>query len=532
MADSLPPNPFAEGLSRARIPEPSTLVIFGATGDLTGRKLLPSLYVMHREGVLPPEFSLVGFARRTWDDSTFREYVRVALAKGLGAEPEADVWDGFARQIFFARGEFDDASAYAALARRLEELDRERAGTGNRLFYLAAPPSAYPNIVAGLGEAGLSSERRVGEEPSVGWARIIVEKPFGHDLESATELSQQIRRWFREDQIYRIDHYLGKETVQNILVFRLANGIFEPVWNRQWIDHVQITVAEDLGVGTRGAYFEETGEVRDMIQNHVLQLLALVAMEPPTSFAADAVRDERAKVLEALQPLGGNGLSSVGASGRGPEGTSSVAVLAQYVGGYVGGERVPGYREEADVAPDSTAETYVALRVAIDNWRWAGVPFYLRAGKRLARRATEIAIQFKRPPLSLLGGDPSREPEPNVLAMHIQPDEGISLQIGSKLPGPRLDIRPVHMDFRYGRSFGRRSPEAYERLLLDSLLGDATLFGREDAVEAAWRFVDPLLGAQAPASSGAPLPLYAAGSWGPEEASALLARDGRKWRRL
>ena len=518
MPDTVPSNPFSESLPATRIPEPSSLVIFGATGDLTRRKLLPSLYVMHREGVLPPDFSIVGYARRPWDGETFRKYFRDALVASLGAEPEPDVWASFSQQLFFASGEFDDAAAYSALAEQLRALDAERAGTGNRMFYLAAPPSTYPDIIEGLGQAELAAEGPPwGPGASLGWARIIVEKPFGRDHESAVELNRWLLRWFREDQIFRIDHYLGKETVQNILVFRLANGIFEPVWNRQWVDHVQITVAEDLGVGTRGAYFEETGQVRDMIQNHVLQLLALVAMEPPTSFAADAVRDERSKVLNALKPLD---------LVRKP----TEIVRAQYGGGFVGGERVPAYREEPGVVPDSTVETYVALKVFIDNWRWAGIPFYLRAGKRLAKRATEIAIQFKRPPILLLGGDPSQEPEPNILAMNIQPDEGISLKIGSKLPGPRLDIRPVRMDFRYGTSFGRRSPEAYERLLLDSLLGDATLFSRQDSVDAAWRFVDPLLKEWAGADGA--MPQYPSGSWGPDEGAALMDGDGRTWRRL
>lgn len=461
----------------------------------------------------------MGFGRRSWNHSAFRNYVRDALAKSSSKELQAEIWSSFEQLLFFAAGDFGDPSAYPSLAGLLSKIDEARAGTGNRLFYLAAPPSAYPPIIEGLGQTGLGEEG-VGRQGArwPGWARIVVEKPFGYDYRSAAELNAQLHRWFSEDQIYRIDHYLGKETVQNILVFRLANGIFEPVWNRQWIDHVQITVAEDLGVGTRGAYFEETGNTRDMLQNHVLQLLALVAMEPPTSFESDAVRDERAKVLRALQPIdlrSGNG----------------GAVRAQYTSGFVAGERVPGYLDEVGVAADSRVETFVALRVMIDSWRWAGVPFYLRAGKRLPRRVTEIAVEFKKPPLPLLRDDPSRELEANVLAMHIQPDEGISLKIGSKLPGPAIDIRPVHMDFRYGTSFGRRSPEAYERLLLDSLLGDSTLFSRIDSVDAAWRFIDPLLaswyGQNAPA-----LPVYQAGSWGPAEAADLLAREGRKWRRL
>lgn len=460
MSEPAPVNPFGEGLELSRVPPPSTLVIFGTTGDLTSRKLLPSLYVMQREGVLPPGFSVVGFGRRPWDHSTFREYVHQVLAKNLGDEFDAEVWAGFAPALFFASGEFDDPAAYERLATLLADVDRQRVHTGNRLYYLAAPPSAYADIIDGLGHAGLGGLSESGDETAAGgWARIIVEKPFGHDRRSAAALNRRLHRWFREEQVFRIDHYLGKETVQNILVFRLANGIFEPVWNRQWVDHVQITVAEDLGVGQRGAYFEETGNTRDMVQNHLLQLLALVAMEPPTSFEPDAVRDERARVLRALRPLDLSG-SDVG------------VVRGQYTAGYVGGDAVPGYREEDEVAPESRVETFVAMRVFIDSWRWAGVPFYLRAGKRLPRRVSEIAIEFKRPPLALFRDDPSREPEPNVLALNIQPDEGISLKVGSKLPGQALDIRPVHMDFRYGTSFGRRSPEAYERLLLDSLLGD------------------------------------------------------------
>jgi glucose-6-phosphate 1-dehydrogenase len=508
----LPDNPFREGLELRRVAESCTMVIFGATGDLSRRKLFPSLFVMHQEGVLPAGFSVVGFGRRPWRDSEFRDYVRDSLTESLGQAPEPEVWSGFEQALFFASGEFHDQGAFASLASLLGRIDAGRAGTGNRIFYLAAPPSAYPLIIDCLGRAGMG-----GRTGGRGWARIVVEKPFGHDYASAAELNGQLEEWFREEQIFRIDHYLGKETVQNILVFRLANGIFEPVWDRQSVDHVQITVAEELGVGTRGPYFEETGTMRDMIQNHVLQLLALVAMEPPSSFEPDAVRDERAKALRALRPL------------EGPEVDVEV-IRGQYASGFVGGEAVPAYRDESGVSSDSQVETFVALRVFIDSWRWAGVPFYVRAGKCLPRRATEIAIQFKKPPLLLFGRDPSQEPEPNVLAMHIQPDEGITLKVGSKLPGPSLDIRSVHMDFRYGTSFGRRSPEAYERLLLDSLLGDSTLFSREDSVDAAWRFVDPVR-ARWRESGATPVYLYEAGSWGPEEAADLLVRDGRRWRR-
>lgn len=508
----LPDNPFREGLDLRRVAEPSTMVIFGATGDLSRRKLLPSLYLMHQQGVLPTGFSLVGFGRRPWQDAEFRAYARDSLTESMGETPGPDAWSGFEKALFFAPGDFDDQAAFADLASALGRIDARRARTGNRLFYLAAPPSAYPLIIDGLGRAGLG-----GRGDGAGWARIVVEKPFGHDHASATQLNGQLKEWFREEQIFRIDHYLGKETVQNILVFRLANGIFEPVWDRQSVDHVQITVAEELGVGTRGPYFEETGSMRDMIQNHVLQLLALVAMEPPPSFEPDAVRDERAKALRAMRPL------------EGAEVDVEV-VRGQYASGFIGGEAVPAYRDESGVSLDSQVETFVALRVFMDSWRWAGVPFYLRAGKRLPRQATEIAIQFKRPPLLLFGKDPLQEPEPNVLAMHIQPDEGITLKVGSKLPGPAINIHSVHMDFRYGTSFGRRSPEAYERLLLDSLLGDSTLFSREDGVDAAWRFVDRVRG-RWDDSGAAPLYLYEAGEWGPQAAADLMDRDGRRWRR-
>jgi glucose-6-phosphate 1-dehydrogenase len=517
----LPNNPFSEGLDLRRVAEPSTVVVFGVTGDLSRRKLLPSLYVMHQQGALPAGFSLVGFGRRPWSDGEFRTYVRDTLTESLGRAPESDTWSGFEQALFFAPGEFDEQSAYEGLGSAMGLIDGRRARTGNRLFYLAAPPNSYPLIIDGLGHAGLGGRDRsvssTGDGNSSGWARIVVEKPFGRDLATATRLNLQLREWFDEDQIFRIDHYLGKETVQNILVFRLANGIFEPVWDRRSVDHVQITVAEDLGVGARVPYFEQTGEMRDMVQNHALQLLALVAMEPPLSLDPDAVRDERAKALEALRPVEGADVDVE-------------VVRGQYTAGFIAGEAVSGYRDEPGVAADSRTETFVALRVLIDNWRWAGVPFYIRAGKRMPRQATEIAIQFKQPPVLLFGKSSAQEPEPNVLAMQIQPDEGITLKVGSKVPGPAMDVQSVHMDFRYGSSFGRRSPEAYERLLLDALLGDSTLFSRKDTVDAAWRFVDRIRERWEQASAAPPRP-YEAGDWGPPEASELMARDGRRWRR-
>jgi len=379
------------------------------------------------------------------------------------------------------------------------------------LCYLASPPDTFATVVKRLGAAGLS------HESDNRWARVVVEKPFGRDLESARLLNGRLRRWFREEQIYRIDHYLGKETVQNILVFRLANGIFEPVWNRQHVDHVQITVAEDLGVESRGPYYEEAGAIRDMIQNHVLQLLALVAMEPPVSLDAGAVRDEKVKVLNSLHPLVGGEIDRA-------------VVRGQYGPGLSHGEPVAGYRQEAGVAPDSRTDTFVAMRVFVDTWRWAGVPFYLRTGKRLPKRVTEISLQFKEPPLLLFGQGRGGGPEPNVLAVHVQPDEGITLKFGSKVPGPNVRVRPVHMDFRYGTSFGGKTAEAYERLLLDALLGDSTLFARWDEVERAWEIMQGLI--EIWSSEPGPYPNYEAGSWGPEAADALMARDDREWRRL
>jgi glucose-6-phosphate 1-dehydrogenase len=506
-------NPLRAGLRAHATPEASVMVIFGATGDLARRKLFPALYRLYDGGLLASGFGIVGVGRRSWGDDEFRADIRTSLDEFLGEPLSAESWEGFAQRLFFSAGQFDDPVTYAHLLEVLQRVDAERVHTGNRLFYLAVQPTVVDEVVEGLGRGALAGTRA-----DRGWARIVIEKPFGRDCASALELNDHLREWFREDQIYRMDHYLGKETVQNILVFRLANVIFEPVWNQQYVDHVQITVAEDLGIEDRGAYYEEAGAMRDIIQNHVLQLVCLVAMEPPATFAPEAVRDEKVKVLRALRPISGVAVDRD-------------VVRGQYVAGYVHGTPVVGYRQEAEVAPDSRTETYVAMRVFVDTWRWAGVPFYLRTGKRLAKRVTEIAIQFKRPPLAIFGAEAASELEPNVLTMHIQPDEGITLRFGGKVPGPGEHIHSVTMDFRYGTSFGGRTSDAYERLLLDSLQGDSTLFTRDDGVEAAWRFVDTIVARWLEPGSSGPYP-YTSGSFGPAEAQALIEADGREWRLL
>jgi glucose-6-phosphate 1-dehydrogenase len=425
------------------------------------------------------------------------------------------VWASFAAGIEYQEGDLDDPEAWATLARRLDRIDRDRGTAGNRIFYLAIQPSLVPGAVNDLGNAGLAgtTERTSGRQ---GWTRVVVEKPFGSDVASAETLNRQLRGVFAEEQIYRIDHYLGKETVQNLAVFRFGNGLFEPIWNRRYIDSVQITVAETVGLEGRGEFYDQTGALRDIVQNHVLQLLAVFAMEPPVEFAPTDLRDEKLKVLRAVRSMS-------------PEDVAHNTVRGQYITGWVAGEKVPAYRDEAEVRPDSDTETYVALKLGIDSWRWAGVPFYIRTGKALASRVTEIAVQFRRAPLALFGRAGTPDMEPNVLAIRVQPDEGILLRFGAKVPGPGLNIRGVNMDFRYGSSFAVDSPDAYETLLLDCMIGDSTLFTRDDEVVRAWEILDPIV--RAWAGGAAPLHFYAAGSWGPPAADELLARDGREWRR-
>ena len=468
-------NPLRAGLRRSRVPAPCAVVIFGATGDLARRKLLPALYNLHADRLLPGSFAIVGASRRGFAGGELEGWLRESV-EGHSRRPlDAALWDDLRSRISHVEGAYDAPADFERLARHLGDVDRRLGTGGNRLFYLATPPSAFASIVGGLGAAGLA---RPGEGGT--FARVVVEKPFGHDLESALALNRQIHAVFDERSVFRIDHYLGKETVQNLLVFRFANAIFEPIWNQVFVDSVQITVAESLGVGTRGRYFEEAGIVRDMLQNHVLQLVCLTAMEPPASLAPDAVRDEKVKVLRSVRPLT-------------PETARAHTLRAQYAAGSIEGEPVAGYRDEPDVAEDSRIGTYVAHRLQIDNWRWGGVPFYVRAGKRLPKRVTEIALQFRSVPHRLFVPGLDDRVLPNTLAMRIQPEEGIALRFDAKVPGPRPQIEPVAMDFRYGTAWGKEPPEAYERLLLDAMLGDGTLFIRADEVEEAWRYVDPII---------------------------------------
>lgn len=510
-------NPFRDDLFARARPEPCTVVIFGATGDLTHRKLVPALYNLAVEGDLPAGVRIVGFARRDKSDGEFRAGLEELNRKVSRSGHDDGVWGNYVGQIEYHRGEFQDPDAYRRLAERLDGIDRDRGGAGNRLFYIASAPEFFDDVLVQLREAGLN------EAKGGCWARVIVEKPFGVDLESAQHLNQMVAATFEERDTYRIDHYLGKETAQNIMVLRFANAIFEPLWNQRHVDHVQITCAEDLGMeGGRGAYYDQAGALRDMVQNHLLQLLSLVAMEPPTDLSADGVRDEKVKVLRSLRQW-----DTV-------EKVAENVVRAQYGPGAIDAEPVPGYREEDRVDPESMTEAYVALRVMIDTWRWSGVPFFIRMGKRLPKKTTEISIHFKEPPGVLFNALPGGVPGVNELAIRIQPDEGMSLRTVSKTPGATLRLEPVKLDFLYSTSFGRRSPEAYERLLLDAMAGDATLFARRDEVEEAWRFVDHLQRAWKEDGAELKLPMatYDAGAWGPKEADELLEGEGRSWRRL
>jgi glucose-6-phosphate 1-dehydrogenase len=507
-AQAEPENPLAAGLERQPV-APTVLVIFGATGDLTRRKLLPALYNLAHDGALPGHFHLVGVARREKSHENFRGEAEQAIRQFSRRTPDEEVLKALLEDIKYVAGTFDDQSAYARLGKVLDGFEARAGEPLNRAFYLSTAPAFFPVIVEELGRSKLAHHD--GAE-----VRLIVEKPFGTSLDEARELNRRVLAIFDESQVYRIDHYLGKETVQNIMAFRFANGMFEPLWNRNYIDSVQITAAEDIGIGTRAGYYDHAGALRDLIQNHMLQLLCHVAMEPPVSFTAEEVRNEKVKVLEAI-----------------PQPTATdiphMAVRAQYAAGHAGGEDVPGYTEEDGVPPDSTTETYAALRLEVDNWRWAGVPFYIRTGKRLARKITEIAVTLKPVPHLAFSQHGSLGVQPNQLVMAVQPNEGVSLRLGAKIPGTRMIIRPVKMEFQYGTAFLSQSPEAYERLITDAMRGDATLFTRDDEVEAQWRVCDPIVGTWA--QTPGPLPQYEAGSQGPEAANHLL-REGDRWRAI
>ena len=503
---------FSAEQTRKAVAEPFNLVVFGASGDLTHRKLIPALFGLECEGLLPDYARMIGFARSPGSDESFRQALRESTRLTCRGEAiDEPAWQRFADRLAYHRGAYDNVDDFLALRRRIEEMSREASVPANCLFYLATPPGAFVPIVRCLKESGLARK----DSPDGPWSRVVVEKPFGHDLASALALNDEICTAFQEKQIYRIDHYLGKETVQNLMVLRFANSIFEPIWGAKYVDHVQITVAEKLGAEGRGGYYDQSGAIRDMVQNHMMHLLCLVAMEPPVSLSADHIRDEKVKVLKALRPIP-------------PQCAVNGVVRGQYLAGRVGDQERLGYRQLPDVSDESSTETYAAFKAFVDNWRWSGVPFYLRTGKRLAQRVTEITIHFKPVPQVLYNTPPTGPLPANVLTVRVQPDEGVSMEFHVKVPGAATRIQRRKMDFGYAEAFGSAPPEAYQRLLLDAALGDATLFTRGDEVVAAWRYVEPILEGCA-MQSAERLAFYGPGAWGPKEADALIAADGNRW---
>lgn len=508
MADA---NPFQDPLRFERRVPPCAIVIFGANGDLTKRKLLPALYRLAYERRIPQNFAMVGNSRTPMSDEDFRQKMKESVEKFIENSPfDESVWESFEQTLYYVAGDLKDTNCYQAIQKKLAEAEQRNQTGDNVLYYLSTQPSYYEIVIEQLGKHGMNRGK--------GWRRIVIEKPFGHDLASAHKLNQQTHDVFPEEDVYRIDHYLGKETVQNILAFRFGNGIFEPLWNRRYVNNVQITAAESIGVEGRGAYYQEAGALRDMIQNHLLQVMATVTMEPPAVFDATSVRDERAKLLRAIRVMK-------------PEQVPLYAVAGQYGPAKIGGQQVPGFRQEEGVDPEAQTDTYAAATFFVDNWRWAGVPFYIRSGKRMPKRVTDIAIQFNAPPLALFQQETRmgpRAPRPNLLVLRIQPEEGISLRFLSKSPGSGMRVRPVSMDFNYGSSFGERSPSAYETLLVDVMTGDPTLYTRQDMVEASWKVVQPILDVWQKQKFH--FPNYDAGTWGPKESDEMLARQGHVWR--